>query len=162
MEKHAFESTNVGSAKEFCHLANAASQSPAMAKARTLLNLKPFEANLADHPDKELVNFIINGISQGVYIGYKGPQKSIVSDNWPSSVNNHDKVSEAIQAHIVKGRVAGPWAYPPFDNFVSSLLGAVPKKNSTKVRVIQDLFFPPTSGVNSGIDIILMNFLSSI
>ncbi len=83
-----------------------------MAKARTLVNLKCFEANLADHPDKELVNFIINGISQGVDIGYKGPQRSMVSDNWPSSVNNHHKVSEPIQAHIVKGSVAGTWAHP--------------------------------------------------
>ncbi len=114
-----------------------------MAKARTLLNLKRFEANLADHPDKELVNLIINGISQGVYIGYKGPQRSIVSDNWPSSVNNYNKVSEAIQAHIVKGRVAGPWAHPPFDNFVSSPLGAVPKKNSTKVWGHTGSFFHP-------------------
>ncbi len=89
MEKHALESTNVGSTKEFCRLANAASQGPAMAKARTLLNLKRFETNLADHPDKELVNFIINGISQCVDIDYKGPQRSIVSDNWLSSVNNH-------------------------------------------------------------------------
>ncbi len=106
------ESTNVGSAKEFCSLANAASQGPAMAKARTLRNLKCLEANLADHPDKELVNVNINGISQGVDIGYKGPPRSAVYDNWPSSVNNHDNVSEAIQAHIVKGRVAGPWAHP--------------------------------------------------
>ncbi len=49
-----------------------------MVKARTLVNLKTFEANLADHPDKELVNFIINGISQVVDIGCKGPQRSIV------------------------------------------------------------------------------------
>ncbi len=152
LEKHALESTNVGSEKKFCHLANAASQSPAMAKARTLLNLKIFEANLADHPDKEPVNFIINGIYQGVDIGYKGPQRSIVSDNWPYSLNNHDKVSEAIQAHIVKCRVAGPWAHPQFDNFVSSLWEQSPKSNSIKVQVIQDLSFPSTSGVNSGID----------
>ncbi len=107
------------------------------------------EKHALDHPDKELVNFIINGVD----IGCKGPQRSIVSDNLPSSVNNHDKVLEAIQAHIVKDRVAGLWAHPPFDNFVSSPLGAVPKKNSTKVGIIQDLSFPLTSGVNSGINI---------
>ncbi len=51
---------------------------------------------MEDHQDNELVKYIINGISQGVYICYNGPHRSIVSDNWPSSVNNHDKVSEAI------------------------------------------------------------------
>ncbi len=91
-----FRKHQVGSAKEFCHLANAASQGPAMANARTPLNLKTIEANLADHPNKEQVNFIVNGISKGVDIDYKGPQRSLVSDNWPSSVNNHDKVSKAM------------------------------------------------------------------
>ena len=124
-----------------------------MAKARMPLDYSFFQANLVSHPDKEFVNFILTGISQGVDIGYKGPQRSLVSGNWPSSTKNHDKVSEAIQAHIDKGRVAGPWAHPPFDYFVSSPLGAVPKKNSTKVRVIHDLSWPPTLGVNSGIDI---------
>ncbi len=42
MEKHALESTNVGSGKNFCSLANVAFQGTAMAKAKTLLNLKIF------------------------------------------------------------------------------------------------------------------------
>ncbi len=50
-------------------------------------------------------------------------------------------------------RVAGTCAQPLFDNIVSSPLYAVPKKNFSKVRVIQDLSFPLTSGVNSGINI---------
>jgi hypothetical protein len=55
---------------------------------------------------------------------------------------------------LVARRVAGPFDAPPFDNFVVSPLGLVPKKESNKFRLIHDLSYPKlgeTPSVNDGI-----------
>ena len=98
-----------------------------------------------------MVQFILSGIQSGVGIGYFGPQRSLVSPNWPSSLENRVKVTEVINNNLYHGRVAGPWDHPPLANFVSSPLGAVTKKHTDKVRVIHDLSWPPGQSVNDGI-----------
>ncbi len=85
-------------------------------------------------------------------IGYQGPQRSLTSPNWPSSLANEKKVTHFIQEQIELGGVAGPWDHPPLDFFVASPLSAVPKRNSAKIRVIHDLSWPPGTSCNDGID----------
>ena len=46
------------------------------------------------------------------------------------------------------GRIAGPFTSLPFDNFVISPLGLVPKKESGKYRIIHDLSFSKSDSVN--------------
>ncbi len=87
-----------------------------------------------------------------VDISYQGPQRSLTSTNWPFSLANEKKVTHFIQEQIELGRVAGPWDNPPLDFFVASPLGAVPKRNSDKIRVIHDLSWPPGMSCNEGID----------
>lgn len=44
--------------------------------------------------------------------------------------------------------MAGPFHSPPFQNFRTSPIGVVPKKNSTKFRMITDLSSPAGSSIN--------------
>ncbi len=119
-----------------CHLPHAAAQGPAIARAMSPFNYAYFEKHLIDHPDHQFVDFIVKGIRQWVNICYQGPQRSLTSANWPSSLVNKRKVTHFIQEQIELGRVSGLWDHPPFDIFVASPLGAVPKRNSYKIRVI--------------------------
>jgi hypothetical protein len=62
-------------------------------------------------------------------------------------------VTDSIQKDISKGRKAGPFPSPPFNTFRGSPLGAFPKKrSSSKIRVINDLSWPPGKSINDGID----------
>jgi len=51
------------------------------------------------------------------------------------------------------GRIAGPFDQPPFQTFICSPLGARPKKESGKIRIIHDLSYPKgaPNTVNSSI-----------
>lgn len=50
---------------------------------------------------------------------------------------------------ILKGRIRGPFLRPPFDNFICSPLGLIPKKEKGSFRLIHDLSFPKGDSVNS-------------
>ena len=61
-------------------------------------------------------------------------------------------VADYLHGEILLGRVAGPFAEPPFkDAVVVSPLNTVPKRDSTEWRVIVDLSWPSGSSVNNGI-----------
>ncbi len=64
---------------------------------RRLINL---EDNLKKNPDPIFVQTIIDGIRFGVKIGYDGPQMSLECDNWPSSLEHYDEVSEIIRKNV--------------------------------------------------------------
>jgi len=44
--------------------------------------------------------------------------------------------------------IVGPFSRPPFDNFISSPLGIVPKKTPGEFRLIHHLSYPDGSSVN--------------
>ncbi|VDI00834.1 Hypothetical predicted protein [Mytilus galloprovincialis] len=48
----------------------------------------------------------------------------------------------------MKGRIKGPFDEPPFDKFICSPLGLIPKKESGSFRLIHDLSFPKGDSVN--------------
>lgn len=62
-------------------------------------------------------------------------------------------VTDKLHKEIEAGRVAGPFSAPPFDNFVVSPLGIVPKKAPNEFRLIQHLSYPHENSVNSGIPV---------
>ena len=53
-----------------------------------------------------------------------------------------------IHKELSLGRIAGPFKTLPFDNFVISPLGLVPKKETGKYRIIHDLSFSKSDSVN--------------
>ena len=92
---------------------------------------------------------LLQGIRDGVPIG-RVPANSIIhSPNWPSAIQYHSKVSEIIVADLEAGKLHGPFSSPPYDHYIVSPLGAFPKRDPSKIRVIHDLSHPFESSVNS-------------
>lgn len=102
----------------------------------------------------ELAEQIINGIVNGVPVDYEGDRtQSRFGDNPPISAEYAAKVSAVIDEDVAALKKAGPFDRQPFEFFNVSPIGAVPKKNSTKVRVIHNLSYPfKGDSVNEGIE----------
>ena len=74
-----------------------------------------------------------------------------LSTNLRSASENFEILLQKIQKEKNAGRVAGPFRKPPFQNFICSPLGLVPKKNEGEIRTIHHLSYPKGSSVNDGI-----------
>lgn len=128
---------------------------PTLASPRSVRQLNPdaFRQGLAGHPDSDFVDRLVYNCTHGVTIGYTGPRAPRISHNWPSTYEHAQAVQASIEKDIRYGVTVGPFASPPFSNFVGSPMGAFFKKRSHKVRVIHDLSWPPNSSINDYIDI---------
>ena len=92
---------------------------------------------------------IINGFTQGFHLLINGQQEQIIKHNHPSALALFDAVQAKIEKEVNQGRTAGPFKSPPFLNFTTSPLGAVPKKDPGEFRIIHDLSYPKNNSVNS-------------
>ncbi len=101
--------------------------------------------------DSTLAKSLFEQAKFGINIGFQGEHKKVISPNWPSSIANHSQVTDFINKNVMLGRIEGPLAHLP-EHFRSSPLGAVAKKRTEKIRVIQDLSWPHGESVNDGID----------
>ena len=101
--------------------------------------------------DPHITSYLVNGIRFGFDIRFSGSPFSALSRNHPSARLCPDSLSPLIHAEVQSQRVAGPFDSPPFDTFVVSPLGLVPKKEPGSFRVIHDLSFPKGRSVNDGI-----------
>ena len=64
--------------------------------------LKPeaFSHGLAQHKDREFVDRIVTACTQGVDIGYRGPQLYCEHENWPSVYKHAPAVKASIEKDI--------------------------------------------------------------
>ena len=74
-------------------------------------------------------------------------------ENHPSAQEHPDTISQFIETELAKGGIAGPFTRNPLiSDLTISPLMTVPKRGTSKRRVVHDLSFPPGRSVNSGID----------
>ena len=92
---------------------------------------------------KDLTNKLITGFVCGFDLGYRGPEiRQDTSENIPikkgvgSLTDMWNKVMKEVQAN----RVAGPFGKIPFDSYVQSPIGLVPKAGN-KTRLIFHLSY---------------------
>ena len=89
---------------------------------------------------------IMRGIRDGIAIDYIGDRSvSRTCRNLKSALHPPEvkaKVDAVIRADVAAGKKAGPFDKPPFPIFSCSPIGAVPKRNSDKWRVIHHLSYP--------------------
>ena len=101
-----------------------------------------------------LAKQIIGGIEHGIDIDFTG-DREVSRDcvNLKSALEKDkiEKVDKIIQEDVRKGKKAGPFDGPPFAHFSISPIGAVTKRNSSKVRVIHHLSHPRGKSVNDAI-----------
>lgn len=93
-----------------------------------------------------LIDTLLDGMRDGVSIDFVGDRnKNRMCTNLRSATDDPKvaaKVSAAIAADVAALKKAGPFDTPPFPFFSCSPIGAVPKRNTDKIRVIHHLSFP--------------------
>ena len=91
--------------------------------------------------EQEKINFLKEGFSKGFDIGYKGPEKrQSTSHNLPFTVGNKVDMWNKLMKEVGLGRVAGPFDTIPYENYIQSPIGLVPKANN-KTRLIFHLSY---------------------
>ena len=67
-------------------------------------------------------------------------------------VGSQTELWNKVMKEVELGRYAGPYESPPFENYVQSPIGLVPKDKGLKTRLIFHLSYPRSGdSVNSGI-----------
>ena len=107
------------------------------------MNINQFEAELQNHPDKDFVSFIVNGLRQGfdtLIPNLVLPNKEF--KNLLSARKEPEVIDELIDQECKKGYLYGPFNEPPFESYRVSPLGLAVGKYSGKKRLIVDLSSP--------------------
>ena len=84
---------------------------------------------------------LVSGFRTGFDLGYRGPKiRWNRSRNLPLTVGNKFDLWEKVMKEVKMGRYAGPYTAPPFDNFIQSPIGLVPKAGN-RTRLIFHLSY---------------------
>lgn len=122
----------------------------------TPLKVQTWAALLAEHPDREFVKYILNGITLGFRIGFShspGYELCSAKRNMQSSMDHSKVIDEYLQDEYAKQRIAGPYPNTQVLGVHISRFGMIPKKsNPGKWRLIIDLSHPKGGSVNDGIN----------
>ena len=98
-----------------------------------------------------VVTALRRGFTQGFSLQYRGHRFFRDANNLKSAEDRPDVLTQKIAKEVAAGRIAGPFAVPPFPNVQVSPLGLVPKKEPDSFRVIHHLSFPNGNSINDGI-----------
>ena len=94
---------------------------------------------------------LIDGFTNGFRIGYQGNRKiRQTSQNLCLSVGSPTVLWNRVMEEVEKGRYAGPFLQPPYDYFIQSPIGLVPKDHGHDVSLLFHLSYPRSGNlVNS-------------
>ena len=83
--------------------------------------------------DEKKSQFLVQGFSQGFDLGYRGPQNHRdTSDNIPLKLGMPTDLWNKVMDEVKLGRYAGPFETPPYEYFMQSPIGLVPKSGFRK------------------------------
>ena len=104
--------------------------------------MEAWAAALACHPDADLRNFLVAGLTHGFRIGFnRGNPLSLAQRNMPSAEAHAAVVGEYLQRELAAGRLIGPL---PASGLHVNRFGVIPKGHTPgKWSLITDLSFPP-------------------
>ena len=92
--------------------------------------------------DKHKTEQLVQGFTHGFDIGYRGPhQRRDFAPNLPLTVGTEKDIWDKLMKEIDLGRHAGPYLHPPFEYFVKSPIGLVPKDGGKQTRLIFHLSY---------------------
>ena len=97
------------------------------------VNVQVLSYFLRNHPNQDIVNYIVTGFNQGFDTGYSGTITEGSAHNLLSACNNPTAVEAAIQKELRRRHTSGPFTSSPFPTLHCSPLGAVPKKTTHTV-----------------------------
>ncbi|XP_071171222.1 uncharacterized protein [Mytilus edulis] len=110
------------------------------------INVNNLEKELAKHPDRNFVKYLLDGITNGFdTMVSKTELPTVECKNLQSAFRNPDSVDIIIKQEVDKGYLVGPFKKLPFDRYRVSPIGIVEGKYSGKKRLIVDLSSPHES-----------------
>jgi hypothetical protein len=122
---------------------------------QTPVNIINFAKYTMDHPNKALINYLLNGLQEGFRLGFTGERITNIMRNLSSLELSPQTLPAFINKEIELGRIAGPFSVrnPPVDKFMVNPLGLVEKRytNPIEYRVITHHSAPHGTSVNDGI-----------
>ena len=93
--------------------------------------------------DTKKTEELIEGFTNGFSIGYRGPDKvRKTAPNLKFRIGDEIDLWNKVMKEVKAKRYAGPFADPPFDYFIQSPIGLVPKDNGNDTRLIFHLSYP--------------------
>ena len=94
--------------------------------------------------------FLIDGFKNGFSLGYHGPEKvQIKSPNLKfREVGDTTTLWNKVMKEVREKRYAGPFEEIPFDNYIQSPIGLVPKDGGKDTRLIFYLSYPRGTGTS--------------
>ena len=88
-------------------------------------------------------NYLVDGFTNGFEIGYEGSTKvKMKSPNLRLRVGSKLELWNKMMKEVKDKRFAGPFEEVPFEYFIQSPVGLVPKDNGTKTRLIFHFSYP--------------------
>ena len=124
----------------------------------TPLKVNNWRRMLASHPNWQLIEFFIAGLTDGFRIGFKEQPKPLRSAKRDLScaLQHPDTVQKYLTEEIACGRVAGPFPSSLAPLAHISPFGVIPKNHQpNKWKLIVDLSHPIDGSVNGGIPKVL-------
>ena len=95
--------------------------------------------------DAQKTQYLVKGFHEGFSIGYEGPRNvKQKSPNLPLTIGSEIDLWNKVMKEVKEKRFAGPYSEIPFDTYIQSPIGLVPKDNGTKTRLIFHLSYPRT------------------
>ena len=119
----------------------------------TPVNVKAYEHLLTiSRYNEDLSKKLVDGFTNGFSLGYaKKIDKRRYAPNLLLRVGNETILWNKVMKEVKEKRYAGPYREPPFDYFIQSPIGLVPKDGGRDTRLIFHLSYPrPGDSVNSG------------
>ena len=104
--------------------------------------------------DQQKTAFLVDGFTNGFSLKYERNLTKVKREapNLKLRVGSKEQLWNKVMAEVKLGRYAGPFKEPPFNYYVQSPIGLVPKDKGKKTRLIFHLLYPKTGeSVNSGI-----------
>ena len=99
--------------------------------------------------DSEESKFILQGFKEGFSIGYNGNQSvKMKSPNLKLTVGTELDLWNKVMKEVKLKRYAGTYLEPPFENFIQSPIGLVPKDGGKDTRLIFHLSYPRGKGTS--------------
>ena len=100
--------------------------------------------------DKKETEFLVDGFTSGSSIGYNEPEDvKLTSPNLKfREVGNDVILWNKVMKEVKENRYAGPFKEIPFNSYIQSPIGLVPKDNGKDTRLIFHLSYPRGKGLS--------------
>ena len=87
--------------------------------------------------EHDKIHYLVEGFSNGFSLEVEGELNGqFTSANLKLEIGSKTELWNKVMSEVRDGRFAGPFKKPPFEHFIQSPIGLVPKDNGTKTRLI--------------------------